>query len=118
MIFLKIKIFAIAAISDAEIAQWWKFRQESNDETLLNSDDVVLSHRVLSTVVLATEISNADLQQWVQSRVGILDSVFPVVYRKNNKFEVLPHLEMSRRNDVWGYEIMPIFLFQKKCNMQ
>ena len=44
-----------------------------------------------------------------------IKSVFPVVYRRGNKFEILPELILERKDEVWGYEIMPCVVIAKKC---
>ena len=44
-----------------------------------------------------------------------IKSVFPVVYRRGNEFEILPELILERKNEVWGYEIMPCVVIAKKC---
>ena len=44
-----------------------------------------------------------------------IKSVFPVVYRRGNEFEILPELILERKNEVWGYEIMPGIVIAKKC---
>lgn len=79
----------------------------------------------LNEVIVATEMTEEELYQWFQSRrtspvttddlYGI-DTIFPIVYKKRNEFEVLPKLILEREDEIWGYEIMPNLILAKKCD--
>lgn len=47
-------------------------------------------------------------------------SLFPIVYHiKTTQFEILPVLDLSRKDEVWGYEIAPNIIMAKenyRCN--
>jgi len=63
----------------------------------------------LDAVVAEIGITQEELQEWFNP------SPFPIVYKKGNNFEVLPRFIHERRNEVWGYEIMPNIILAKKC---
>jgi hypothetical protein len=41
--------------------------------------------------------------------------VFSLVYKNGNSFEVLPELIPSRKDEVWGYALLPGIFLAKKC---
>ena len=44
-----------------------------------------------------------------------IKSLFPIVYQRGYLFEILPELDLTRKDEVWGYEIMPGIILAKKC---
>ncbi len=68
-------------------------------------------------------INEEKLAQWFQSRhtsstaesTGGIKSIFPIVYKKGNDFEILPYLDLARKDEVWGYEILSGIILAKKC---
>lgn len=43
-----------------------------------------------------------------------IESIFPVIYHtEKNKFEILPGLDLSRKKEVWGYEVAPGIIMEK-----
>ena len=43
------------------------------------------------------------------------DTLLPVVYKNGETFEILPHLDLNRKDEVWGFEIFPYVILAKKC---
>ena len=80
-------------------------------------------------LVVETGISEDELTQWFDARktsavasdviatssTGGIKSIFPIAYKKGNEFEILPELILERKDEVWGYEIMPNVILAKKC---
>ncbi len=83
----------------------------------------------LDALVVETGISEEELNQWFEVRktsavasdvistssTGGIKSIFPIAYKKGNEFEILPELILERKDEVWGYEIMPNVILAKKC---
>lgn len=82
---------------------------------------------VLDAVIAATGMTEGELNLWLQKRqstpdptptptsTDVIKSILPVVYKKGNEFEILPHLDLNRKDDVWGYELFPGAVLAKKC---
>ena len=72
-------------------------------------------------LITETRITEKELQEWFQSRqqqstsTKAIKTPFPIAYKKGNKFEILPEFIPERRNEVWGYEIMPKIIIAKEC---
>lgn len=80
---------------------------------------------VLDSVIAATEMTEKEIVSWFQSRQtshvategrstsdGI---IFPIAYKSGLEFEVLPEFIPERKDEIWGYEIMPGIIFAKRC---
>ncbi len=79
-------------------------------------------------LVVETGISEDELTQWFDARktsavapdvigtssTGGIKSIFPIAYKKGNEFEILPELILERKDEVWGYEIIPNIILAKK----
>lgn len=65
----------------------------------------------LNKVVAETKMTEEEITKWFQSRKPI----FPLAYNKGSKFEILPELIPERKDEIWGYEIMPNFILARKC---
>ena len=48
-------------------------------------------------------------------KTNCIKSIFPIVYQRGYRFEILPELDLTRKDDVWGYEVMPGIILAKKC---
>ncbi len=48
-------------------------------------------------------------------KTASIKSLFPIVYQRGYLFEILPELDLTRKDEVWGYEIMPGIILAKKC---
>lgn len=69
--------------------------------------------------LISAGMKEEEVATWLQSRQsttsGIIQSTLPVVYKNGTNFEVLPHLDLSRKAEVWGFEIIPGIVLAKKC---
>ncbi len=78
---------------------------------------------MLNAVVIAAEMNEKEIREWFEARqttskpksTGGIKSIFPIVYKKGNDFEILPELDLARKDEVWGYEIVPGIVLAKKC---
>lgn len=84
---------------------------------------------ILNALVVATKMTDEEIKNWLLSRQTLPDTtdditisstrsvkpILPIVYKKGNDFEILPELVLERKDDVWGYEIMPNIILAKKC---
>lgn len=79
---------------------------------------------MLNAAVIAAEMNDKEIREWFEARqttskpksTGGIKSIFPIVYKKGNDFEILPELDLARKDEVWGYEVMPGIVLAKKCN--
>lgn len=78
----------------------------------------------LNKVVAETKMTEEEITTWFQSRQtsqaattssGRIRSIFPIAYRKDNRFEILSEFIPERKDEIWGYEIMPNTILAKKC---
>ena len=64
----------------------------------------------LEKAVSSLGIDLADIEEWLELKKTVSSErpVFPIVYKiGENEFEVLPQLDLARKDEVWGYEIAP-----------
>lgn len=60
----------------------------------------------------------SEVEAWLKSQNNSsVKSLFPIVYKVGNNFEVLPELIPSRKGEVWGYELLPGIFLAKKCGV-
>ena len=80
---------------------------------------------VLNSVIAATEMTEEEIATWFHSRQtsqvattssGGIKLIFPIAYKKGNEFEILPEFIPERKDEIWGYEIMPNIILAKKCS--
>lgn len=84
---------------------------------------------VLNSVIAATEMTEEEIAIWFQSRQALnattdgsstssggIKLIFPIAYKKGNEFEILPEFIPERKDEIWGYEIMPNIILAKKCS--
>ena len=82
----------------------------------------------LNTLVVSLKMNEEEIEKWFQSRRNSssgdskstsrsegVKSIFPIVYKKGDMFEILPELDLARKEEVWGYEIMPGIIMAKRC---
>ncbi len=77
----------------------------------------------LNAFVASLKIDEKEIREWFEARqttskpksTGGIKSIFPIVYKKGNDFEILPELDLARKDEVWGYEIMPGIVLARKC---
>ena len=82
----------------------------------------------LNAFVVSLKMNEEEIEKWFQSRRNSssgdskstsrsegIKSIFPIVYKKGNDFEILPELDLARKDEVWGYEIMPGIVLARKC---
>lgn len=72
--------------------------------------------KLLDAVIVATEMTEKEVEVYFQSRKGIVQSIFPIAYKRENNFEILPYLDYARKKEVWGFEIMPGVILAKRCD--
>ena len=53
---------------------------------------------------------------WNPTSSGGIKLIFPIAYKKGNEFEILPEFIPERKDEIWGYEIMPNIILAKKCS--
>jgi hypothetical protein len=74
---------------------------------------------VLDAVITATRMTEKKLKLWYEKRQSAsadpINSIFPIVYKIGNGFEVLPEFISSRKHKIWGYELLPGIILAKKC---
>ena len=80
----------------------------------------------LDALVVETGISEEELTWWFKSRqtlpattdgssLGGIKSIFPIAYKKGDEFEIFQEFIPERKDEIWGYEIMPNIILAKKC---
>ena len=77
----------------------------------------------LNEFVASLKIDEKEIREWFEARQTTskpkstegIKSIFPIVYKKGNDFEILPELDLARKEEVWGYEIMPGIIMAKRC---
>jgi hypothetical protein len=74
---------------------------------------------VLDAVITATDMTEKELKLWYEKRqsasADLVASIFPVVYKNGNNFEVLSKLIPARKDEICGYELLPGIFLAKKC---
>ena len=71
---------------------------------------------LLDAVITATEMSEKEVEVYFNTRKGIVQSIFPIAYKQGNNFEILPHLVCERKEEIWGFEIIPGVILAKHCD--
>lgn len=82
----------------------------------------------LDALVVETGISEEELTWWFKSRqtlpattdgsspsLGGIKPIFPIAYKKGDEFEIFQEFIPERKDEIWGYEIMPNIILAKKC---
>ena len=64
--------------------------------------------RVLEAVVSAMKISNSDLEDWFKARKrgNFIPTDLPLVYCKGNEFFVENGLDLKRKKELWGIQLL------------
>ena len=64
--------------------------------------------RVLEAVVSAMKISNSDLEDWFKTRKrgNFIPTDLPLVYCKGNEFFVENGLNLKRKKELWGIQLL------------
>ena len=68
--------------------------------------------KMLNSVIETLEITEDELTMWWKLRQG--HPVFKVAYKKGSDFEILPELIWERKDEIWGFEIIPGVILAKK----
>ena len=71
---------------------------------------------LLNEAVINAGMNEKEIALWFQLRQEALLQ-FPIAYKKGDTFEILPYLDLSRKDYVWGYEILPGIVMAKKCGI-
>ena len=65
------------------------------------------------------EISESELTNWFNNRgkdkTGLIPTELPLVYCQKNKFEVLNGLDLSRKDELWGFQLTSGMMVALKC---
>lgn len=83
----------------------------------------------LNKVVAETKMTEEEITQWFDARktsavapdvigtssTGGIKSIFPIAYKKGDEFEIFQEFIPERKDEIWGYEIMPNIILAKKC---
>lgn len=73
----------------------------------------------LEAVIADLEISESELTNWFNNRgkdkAGLIPTELPLVYRRENEFEVLDGLDLSRKDELWGIQLTSGVMVALKC---
>ena len=73
----------------------------------------------LEAVIAALEISESELAKWFNNRgkdkTGLIPTELPLVYRRGNKLTVENGLNLSRRSELWGIQLLSGVMVALKC---
>lgn len=80
-------------------------------------------YEALNKLVASLGMDEEEISDWLQSRKTSSKAkstknnncIFPIAYKRENNFEILPELDLTRISEVWGYEIIPGIILAKKC---
>ena len=76
---------------------------------------------VLQATIEAIQMNDAELKEWFKTlhSPSTLKAKpkppFPIAYKKDNNFEILNELILDRKDEIWGFEILPDIILAKKC---
>ena len=75
--------------------------------------------RVLEAVVSAMKISNSDLEDWFKTRKrgNFIPTDLPLVYCKGNEFFVENGLNLKRKKELWGIQLLSGVMVALMCGL-
>ena len=73
--------------------------------------------RVLEAVISAMKISNSDLEDWFKARKrgNFIPTDLPLVYCRGNEFFVENGLDLKRKEELWGIQLLCGVMIALKC---
>ena len=73
--------------------------------------------RVLEAVISAMKISNSDLEDWFKTRKrgNFIPTDLPLVYCKGNEFFVENGLDLKRKKELWGIQLLSGVMVALTC---
>lgn len=73
----------------------------------------------LEAVIAALEISESELTNWFNNRgcdeASLIPTELPLVYRRGNQMTVENGLDLSRKHELWGIQLLSGVMIALKC---
>ena len=73
----------------------------------------------LEAVIAALEISESELAKWFNNRgkdkTGLIPTALPLVYRRGNELTVENGLNLSRKSELWGIQLLSGVMVALTC---